>query len=62
MNAIGAHNWSSADKKVHDGELITPKRRTHNLVKKLMKKMKGDLLFRSSPTLSFELVFKEATS
>ena len=32
------------------------------LVKKLMKKMKGDLLFRSSPTLSFELVFKEATS
>ena len=32
------------------------------LIKKLIKKMEGKLLFTISPTLSFELIFKEASS
>ena len=38
MNAIGARSWEAADKKKMEGELITPKRRQKNKVKKLMER------------------------
>jgi hypothetical protein len=42
LNALGAKNWDSRDKKTFEGELIAPRRRRHNQVKKLMDKARRE--------------------
>ena len=41
LDAIGAKSWDASDKKKMEGELITPKRREKNKVKKLMEYGQG---------------------
>ena len=36
LNASGAQSWDAQDRRQREGELITPKRRQHSMIKKVM--------------------------